>query len=851
MDTPDPTIPVLLASRAIESPGVEGGFQLLADLAKWFDKSDQVSPVTFCAARRSGDAGALRAFRRPGWNRARQVEFALALARYAGRFPIVHTAHVPTRDNSRVMRGLATRPRARGTRFVQTVTALPNVGDDELRELLWGDHVVCQSERALSRVQALGIEATLIQPWPSPDRLASTYSRAGMVRTALSATSRPLVVFPGEFDRLGVGLDLLPMIDELIARTPDVLVVLACRNDRTGIGVHLAEVRPGHIVNVGQVTWILDLLKAADVVIFPAATMHGKFQPPLVLMEALQLGTPVVAAEPVERISGVEGFAQAPWPEGGGPSRFADLIHRSLGASEGRRQRTVEELLTGQFALSAEQYSRVYRQVFRAAPGRAEPGARAELLHRIGRDLRGDGNWAFQGSTASRRDWMTTTRLKDLDVWSSTDYRARAEVALEEMHAVPIAATRDRSWLQHSAYALPVAASTELVDLTVGDLFVGPFLLCPEERIRTGKAADGPVFLGWAAIADNLLRPVLRGRVPEAERVAAARVAWEAMSSQLRQEFAGHVTTVLGRTFSKWVLETLEASEAATVRARFLRSMALPRLIVRPKQLRSLWLHRVAVYSGGATRRPFGKRIAGLLVVLIGTDGAGKTATSDRVARRLWRVNVRASRSYFGRSRGNLPGVSYLREHFERRSQRAGESSGLKGRSGATPVKVRQLAAWYYSIEYALRAWIGVMPRVWAGKVVLLDRYVYDLRVMGTASVGPAKLAERLAPRPHVVVHLDADPEVLHDRKPERTTKEFARQRAVYSRVAQVAPARLATWSVRSDRTPLQELVAAIAKELVTLTHRHHITGATKVSKELKVRESLGRRGTSSEMGPI
>ena len=820
MSDESPSIDVLFASRAIESPGVEGGFQLLSDLAFWYADTENIHPHVFSSEQSDALPTRHTVYRRPGWNRWRRLEFMRALARCAGDFPVVHTAHVPTPSNIRILSRLAQALRPLGTRFVQTVTALPDASEETLRQLLWGDHIVCQTEESLALVRALHLESTLIQPWASPRRVKPNEDRRRWARERVGSTDRPLIVFPGEFARLGIGFEILQLFDDLIRSQPNIQIVLACRHDYAHLGQQLAALRPSNVASIGEVPWILSLLEAADVVIYPARSMTAKFQPPLVLMEALQLGTPVVAADTVAEIhGGGTYFTQESWP-GNEPHRFSDLVIRALhDVNASIAKIPAAQAKHSAFEGVARKYAEVYRHVYSSVPGKAPSAGRAELVRNLTTNLKDEEDWAFQGSTDSIESWIASSNLKDLDCWVSTSGRDRLERLLREMGGITIARSSDPMWLMHSTLAVPVKPSVEIFDLTVGDLMVGPYCLCPESEIRTQDSSHGRNFVGWAAVADNLLRPILRGRILKSERVEVALTAWWGMSTNERTRFLHHVERTFGRSFSSSAHSILTSGVVGASVFRRLKRLTVLRTCSRLSHLKSSWRHRSSLLPTARTRRPLGKRTTGLLVVLIGTDGAGKTSTSDSVVRNLERLGLRSVRLYFGRTRGNLPGIGLIRRQLTARHNGADISSASHRSVGG---RLQKFAAWYYSLEYLFRAWILVMPRVFMGRVAILDRYVYDLRTMVT-SCGPSRLVESLAPRPHVLIHLDASAEILRSRKAERSLQEFSRQRRIYADVATDSPGKLATWAMRTDHVPIDEITTIVTGRLLSLAHRHHI----------------------------
>ena len=324
---------ILFASRPVEQLEPEGGLQLQRDLADAIAREGGLSPSVFSTDSSFWSEGinAVPVYTDDGWDFRRRLEFIAGVWRNHLRFDVLHTAHVPAPLNSKVLTVLAQRHRAAGKASVQTITGLPNGGRIRATHL-WGDIVVCQATTTLDRAVDAGARATLITPWPSRYRVVHNEARRQATRADKFARWDEIVVFPGEFRRLGVDHCLGQMIDRIVKRRPATLVVLACRFDTEGIGRRLEDQNPGNVRSLGLVGGgMIELLEAADLVIFPARKMAGKFQPPLVLLESLALGTPVYATEAVElpqdhRLQIHRAPSTLPWIEHG--DLIADILAR-------------------------------------------------------------------------------------------------------------------------------------------------------------------------------------------------------------------------------------------------------------------------------------------------------------------------------------------------------------------------------------------------------------------------------------------------------------------------------------------------------------------------------------------
>jgi len=289
---------ILFASRAHESAHTEGGYLLLRDLAARAAEDPAVDATVFSTSREPGAAGGvnlLPAFGQAGWGLWAALQFARALRGSAADFDIVHTAHVPTSLNARVLRRIRRRANPRGTRFVQTVTALPQSGS--LREhLFWGDAIVCLNDSTASDARQFHDNVLTIAPAVRAERLQDRPRMPADVADRF--TGQKVVCIPVDLARVG-DFDLQRLCESLLGSRDDLIVVIPCRFGEEQLAQELvaalSQAQSDRVHVFATIDWMLDLLAASDVVAYPITDMHKKFNPPLVLLEAAQLGTRIVS----------------------------------------------------------------------------------------------------------------------------------------------------------------------------------------------------------------------------------------------------------------------------------------------------------------------------------------------------------------------------------------------------------------------------------------------------------------------------------------------------------------------------------------------------------------------------
>ncbi len=455
--------------------------------------------------------------------------------------------------------------------------------------------------------------------------------------------------------------------------------------------------------------------------------------------------------------------------------------------------------------------------------------------------LRASGvRWAPQGAADAWARWCADDGPADLDLWVE---RMPPDVA-SRLDRLPGSArvvdTRDHRRLRHVTWAVPLDGGLAVVDLTVGDLKVGPLTLVPALRVVVSEDDHDPRLTGAAAVADLLVRPVLRGRLPTGPRLAEARLAWRGLSAAERQELLGRLASQAGRSGRRLadrlvpVLDgrgEVAASEAGEV----VRSgrAAMTWASLRPSSLPATWAQRRSILPAGRAAGPLGLRTRGVVVALVGTDGCGKSSVQERLCAELGAIGVPTRSVYFGMARGNLPGVV-----LARRLLRVGEEAGTPTSDGPSPgsnvagararpprpprpqrhAGIRRAAAWFYAGEYCWRWLSQVAPGLARREVVVCDRWVTDLRESPWPGSPASRVLERMLPRPAVVVLPDAPDTVIHRRKPERSLAEQSRQQQAFRNLLAERPAWLA--EVVVDTSGVVPDVAGAVGAVVEAQHR-------------------------------
>ena len=404
---------------------------------------------------------------------------------------------------------------------------------------------------------------------------------------------------------------------------------------------------------------------------------------------------------------------------------------------------------------------------------------RAAIIAALGEVL-GERRWAWQGASQAVEQWAAANDAKDLDIWCADEDAAAVRLAVAQvLPAACIEHADDPRRLRHTGWAVESDGGLAVVDVTFGDLRVGPVLLLGQQDIEV----EAHRFVGAAAAADLFVRPLLRGRIVDDNRLGEAREAWRLAGVEQRAAATRTWTSSL-TAIAEEICTVLDGGDPSADLVRRARAILL-RQTLAPRNLGATWRQRRSIVPVGRRKGPLGHRTTGVVVATVGTDGSGKSTVADDASARLEALGMPTRTAYFGMARGNLPGVGLARKVLGIAAPGGEDHSGDVAPDDAAeedpadkPLdhrSLRRLAAWFYAVEYGWRYLSTVAGPKRRGEVVICDRYVYDLRDSPWPGSRASVFAEWLVPAPDVMVLPDAPVEMIHARKPERP---FAEQRA-------------------------------------------------------------------------
>ena len=294
---------VMMVSKPVRPPWTDSSKNLVKDVVSWSQRThyalmggDDFEPVwprvRWDAVYR--DSGRYA----PGLvQNARAFGHLLSADAQIGLFHFFFAPNTVTCNALRPITALKRRP------TVHSVCSVPN-SFDGIDRLLFADAVVALSTWTSHRLSEAGVEGVRhIPPGIDPSVLQTTPEND--LPDVLGVRGRPVVLFAGDYEVGGGAEALIESMPGVFEHAPDAMMVFACRlktsaaKDLEGsirAKAHAAGVLD-RIVFLNEVDRMGDLLGLASVVTLPVTSTYRKMDIPLVLLEAMALGVPVVVTE--------------------------------------------------------------------------------------------------------------------------------------------------------------------------------------------------------------------------------------------------------------------------------------------------------------------------------------------------------------------------------------------------------------------------------------------------------------------------------------------------------------------------------------------------------------------------
>ncbi len=222
-------------------------------------------------------------------------------------FDVTHYIFTPTKTNTRLIKHLAFPTRGK---TLQTVATLRQdlYSEADLRSMLFADQLVVYTDRTKQSLLDLGFtNVARIYPGIDLKRYQKAPKNMDFIRSLGFDESHFLVMYPGEYTRLGATDMLVESLTTFFLNNPETNIRFVFANriknasdQEKKIQVQTAFQKAGlekFIAYSDTVPDMPSLYNSADVIAFPVVNLNGKFDVPLIIIEAYACGTPVILSD--------------------------------------------------------------------------------------------------------------------------------------------------------------------------------------------------------------------------------------------------------------------------------------------------------------------------------------------------------------------------------------------------------------------------------------------------------------------------------------------------------------------------------------------------------------------------
>lgn len=351
------------------------------------------------------------------------------------------------------------------------------------------------------------------------------------------------------------------------------------------------------------------------------------------------------------------------------------------------------------------------------------------------------------------------------------------------------------------------------VDLFSGLTYRGADLIDVTEAFRIAEEHDGFRALPpWAAATIAVLKELLNNSsIPEKHLVAAQ----EAFLNENRG-----IELLLQPIGSSAINKLRRICNLKPNEDQLLREAAQLRTSVRKNAARTSGLRffgRWTLFHVSRLRRMASP--PGLVVAMLGTDGAGKSTIIDAITPILQASSHKALAKRHLRP-SLLPALGTI---IRKRSPSVERPPTTDPHGSAPAGYIGSIVriVWLFT-DYIIGYWVIVRPQIArAPSVFLFDRYADDLAIDPKRfRIGRfktlARFIPRVVPRPDLVVVLHAEPDAVHNRKPELSIGEIRRQNYVLRDWVEQRPEAIlvdTSGSIEETRDKVLDAIANKARE--------------------------------------
>ncbi|HRY82175.1 MAG TPA: glycosyltransferase family 4 protein [Candidatus Moranbacteria bacterium] len=223
-----------------------------------------------------------------------------------GKFDINHYFFTPTKLNSFLIKYFLA---ASKTKTIQTIAALRDDlwSDTDIRNLMFSDLIITYSDWAKNKLNSLGFQnVKRIYPGTDLEKYKKTEKDPALMKEKNILPSDFVINFTGEYTRLGAIDLVIDSFIEVSEKIPQIKLALAVRikneKDAKKKKEVIGKLKENNLLEKvsffdnGSYT-MPEVFNLCDVSLFPASNMHGKFDIPLAVVEAMACEKPVILTD--------------------------------------------------------------------------------------------------------------------------------------------------------------------------------------------------------------------------------------------------------------------------------------------------------------------------------------------------------------------------------------------------------------------------------------------------------------------------------------------------------------------------------------------------------------------------
>ncbi|MDQ1284056.1 MAG: hypothetical protein QG620_404 [Patescibacteria group bacterium] len=223
-----------------------------------------------------------------------------------GQFDINHYFFTPTRLNSFLIKNFLS---SKNTKTVQTVATLREDlwSDEDIKKLMFSDLIITYSDYSKNKLNELGFQnAERVYPGIDLSEYANAEKNEKLLNEYNLTKSDFVINSTGEYVRLGAIDAVIDSFVEVAKKIPEARLSLAVRikneKDAAKKDEIIKKLKKHNLLD--RVAFhddgayqMKDIYSLCDVSVFPVENMHGKFDVPLAVIEAMACEKPVILSD--------------------------------------------------------------------------------------------------------------------------------------------------------------------------------------------------------------------------------------------------------------------------------------------------------------------------------------------------------------------------------------------------------------------------------------------------------------------------------------------------------------------------------------------------------------------------